>query len=356
MTELHIITGGKGGVGKTLATLCAAISKMKQGEWGIIIDLNYNNNDLSAILEPVTIKKEGLPLGTSGFDLVPIKPIFSNNATSRNYLIFPNRLGKIFGRLPWEGGLALYRHINNILRLVADNIEIEGGYQPSFCIVDTGLHLSNLNPQAPEATDYSRKKISEEFDMLTSTDLKIWFLWTIAMFDRAYEADAARATIRELGEIKVAGQPWFKDTNIIHVINPHAIFPKSGILNIVPKIEVEIEALVKLRDASSVNPITFSAFNSKVGSAIKDFSGSTLEKYFDGIAKVIAGVLGDRIDLFSEPPDWTRPRNVFPIPYYKRDLVGYTDTLEHKDNYTLQTITDLLGNVLTSYNKYLQEF
>ena len=49
--QLHFITGGKGGIGKTLSALSLILYYMGQNIETLIIDLNYHNLDISNALK-----------------------------------------------------------------------------------------------------------------------------------------------------------------------------------------------------------------------------------------------------------------------------------------------------------------
>lgn len=350
MSELHIISGGKGGVGKTLCSLSATLTYLQQHEQVLAIDLNYHNADFSSLLRPLTNNVD-YPLGDSGFSITTFKSSGNKKSNSDSYLVYPTPGGRVFGRLPWEGGLGVYRQLETILQKISMGLPgvIGSDFRPEYCIVDTGLHLSNLNPQA-KREDYSRKKISQ-FSKLTSYDLKIWFIWTVAMFDRPDEHEASRKSLRELAEISVGDGKWFNERqNFIHVVNPHVLVPPNKILSFFPEDEVEISSMKSLGKARVVPSITFTSFYSRVGTAITAYDGEDREKYFELIAESIG-----RPEISnSNTSKWERPLNVFPISVYKRSLAGYTDNFEQKDKYNMEDMINSLGGVYASVHSFLQ--
>jgi MinD superfamily P-loop ATPase len=131
--RLQLITGGKGGIGKTLFSISSILYYMYQPTSVLAVDLNYHNLDLYEILQANADRD--VPLGATGFRICHIVGPSAVN----HYLVYPGRSndGKSSkaGRLPY-GALGVYDDLNEILKKVGDGVGVEKGFTPTTCIVE----------------------------------------------------------------------------------------------------------------------------------------------------------------------------------------------------------------------------
>jgi hypothetical protein len=351
--RLQILTGGKGGIGKTLFSLSSILSYMYQSLPVLAIDLNYHNLDLYEIFQSAS--DNDAPLGTTGFRICRI--VGPNNVN--HYLVYPGRSngGAISkaGRLPC-GALGVYDDINQILKKVGEGTGVEPGFSPVTCIVDTGFHLFNLN-----ASGESSELLEERLPYLLNTKPYIWFVWTLASLQRSKEIELGRDALRWLKGLPSLdparpGQ-WFNETeNLIHVITPNAIPPKFNWINFPPQGDTCIKALEALLDSRRQilmpGGMDYTGFCASVGKAAMEFPGQTREQWFESLALAIAYPEGQRLGVDSP---MQRPSNVYVNPHFIRSLTGYTDGWEqhpmtiHKIYQEIEPVYNAIRHCLAAY-------
>ncbi len=357
MATLHLMTGGKGGVGKTLCALCAALYYINRDERLILIDLNYHNHDFAEILDPLTDTTRQTPLRDSGFTIVPLHQSVNKAFGPTTYLVTPDSGSPIFGQLPWEGGLGIFRYIDNVLDAIGDGCGVEAGYVPDFCVIDTGLHLANLNPRTPREHKAAHDIIAKEMVSLTANRLYLWFVWTFATLDRHPEIRAASKAMEVLKAVSLDGRSWFNNReNLIHVINPHALAQPSKFRDwLIPTDSHCIKPLRALSKAPAVDSWPFHAFYTILRKAFQESVGDRSDIYFERIARSIGLPDRENIDT-SKIEDWRRPENVFAIPYFSRRIVAFVDMLRHHYNggsYNTHDLVSFFGKIYTTIHRYM---
>ena len=176
------------------------------------------------------------------------------------------------------------------------------------------------------------------------------------MLDRPDEHKAAYEALLEISEIKVEDRQWFdKRDNLVQVINPHVLVRPRKFFPFFSEDEITIKALQALAEAPVGQPMSMNSFYTKVGVVVTSYEGELRERYFERIAEAV-GLPEESQRPFHQPRQWIRPRNVFPIPYYKRTLAGYTDTFEQKERYNLKDLREALGEIYTVIRRYLQQY
>ncbi len=336
--SLHLISGGKGGVGKTLCSLSYVLFSLHENRPSLFVDLNYQNNDLSGVLLPLIDPRSIRTLADSGFKIAPIprEPHQSDN----HYLVFPDRKGDVFGSLPWEGGLGVLRDLDNILSHVLNGRGVRPNFNPIRCIVDTGLHLTNFSPNVSKrylARFSDRPDIREvieaqslhggSFDGIRSFNLYIWFVWTLASLgtDRLDEVSAIERTLTELEAVTTKnGQKWFTaNEQLIHVLNLHAFSKDYAWYERLWKSRSAVEGLESLLNSDAVgSPLDFVSFYRTAATPLREMGSSLRETYLEHIARAIGSVT-----TTDGKRRWHRPGNVFVIPYFRKELAAYTDRL-----------------------------
>jgi len=188
MNDLHIMTSTKGGVGKTLVSICSLLHYYQKSAPVVGIDLNTMNPDFFRILSLTQSRPlprmdwEKAELGGNGAVIVrPTKP----------------------RSLP-DGAIGFWRRI--------DQISDYPDFSSSTVIIDTNLHVANF-VQSDEA-----KSPLHVIEQLLSKARRIyfWVIWSWASFQEIQPIYAAFDTLSHR----------FGDAvSIVHVLNPSAIVP-----------------------------------------------------------------------------------------------------------------------------------
>lgn len=378
---VHILTSTKGGVGKTLVALALTAHyqlNMKRSLAGI--DANTMNPDMSRILHSFKIesKLSTLPdfaawqYGTIHDRIHILKP-------KESYLI--------------QGGSDSFWH--SLLKITQQN----SYRKPEFdFLVDTNLHISNLfksrsdianldsdvKPHLPDDLRSSPKSsIRKLLDDMPSRVIYLWIFWTWAAF---HDIQPILEAANELADFD-------NRVRLIHVFNPSPLMPpnSSGTPRRVNDYRKEIENLEQQKDKrrqdTSLNALQRDEFMKKLDQLI--------DTYWSVIGKM-AGVREDsvpglhelsmaEIDSFIDFPTFQkefvnkfvnlktdesgdlglayadifrsvkkRPRNVFPISVFAKELQGYTEMFARKQPTNIDETFKALEPIFIDLWKYLE--
>jgi len=177
----HIITGSKGGVGKSLFSLMQLVHKLEKKELEylvVILDLNNMNTDIRRSLsylilegkdnQPTTISFGNEKLGLE-LELYNAKnPFILKENLKIGYLSDP------FVTLGSNEFSELIKHLNNEVQ------ELSSKYNKVDIIIDTNFHFCNLFSQNSNAPSYMELEESFKTNNIRAT---IYFLWTYNQFD-----------------------------------------------------------------------------------------------------------------------------------------------------------------------------
>jgi hypothetical protein len=180
LNRLKIITGFKGGVGKTLTALSLLISEIRNNAKILAVDCNANNQDLTDIL-------------TNMYD--------EDRKSIKNYMrwefLIDDTKKKLVAIAPIESqwsGIDLWGFINQLL--------LNEKNTASVGIVDT--HLSITHFSAPQW------KVDD-------LELETYFIWNLASPDKK---DEIKKIIKSIKNLEDAFKKY-KASNQIHIFNPH---------------------------------------------------------------------------------------------------------------------------------------
>ncbi len=179
----HIITGSKGGVGKSLFSLMQLVHKLEKKEHEylvVILDLNNMNTDIRRSLsylildgkdnQPITISFGNEKLGLE-LELYNAKnPFIQKENLKIGYLSDP------FVTLGSNEFSELIKHLNNEVQ----EKELSSKYNKVDIIIDTNFHFCNLFSQDGNAPSYMELEESFKTNNIKAT---IYFLWTYNQFD-----------------------------------------------------------------------------------------------------------------------------------------------------------------------------
>jgi hypothetical protein len=200
--KFHFLTGGKGGIGKTLVGLSVITSYSVDYRKKILgIDVNTMNTDLFRLLgfkRPQRLDSWRVSVTDEAQTLV---------ARPMNPYVLPNG-SKGF----WEKIFDLVKREN---------------FKDFDLLIDTNLHISNL-----ESGSDSPFPTIHQIIRFANAKIYLWILWTYATIA---EGDTVVSTIGRFIE------EFGKDIEFIHVLNPSALMP--------PRINltIEIEKLLSAR-------------------------------------------------------------------------------------------------------------
>lgn len=339
--EVHIFTGAKGGVGKTMFAL-ATINHFRDNYPCVVIDSNTTNADLSRILAGNAPKRIPNPDNDTNLELffwqfqeriTLIKPVDSFDVTSS--LGFWKRLDFVTkSQLPERS---------------------EGKI-----IIDTGYHPANLY------SERKRRDISPILANLRShgcQKIHIWYIWTPSAMHPNYP-DAVDRMDEALIELRQSDGPEF---SIVHVLNLHALRP--AVANVLTTMRILVdtalgrettqtevaEGLSRMATADLGDPIELEAIVNKFQSVIEGLPQPKEQFLPADIYEEVAKALIKLSEM--KYGEIRRFRNVFPIPIYSQTAISYVDKLIVSDKVfkfedAMEPIEEI-GSFLSNYLPYL---
>lgn len=315
--EFNIVTGSKGGIGKTLTTLLILARNLELGKATLVIDLNSMNAD-SAILLLVNQVGEKITLSV-GADAITFSETFSSlkeNITA-NYAVG-------WGHNPF----VLYKptdfaeFICNIKQLVQNTLNQELNLDIQSVIIDTNYHFCNIFSQQEEHYQFYKDKF------LNDSSITTWFLWVYRqlnnLLDRPDENDSVivRQTAAKIEKFfKTDKNPAF-----MHVFTPVALVSSQ--------LEAQGTILRILNSIREANDVTIN----ELKEVVQQQPSSSYKSFGDWLrilqqarqAVPLFGNPNNEGDTFLETlrgaiKNNGRPINVIPLWNYHVSLDKYTD-------------------------------
>lgn len=189
LNTIKIVTGYKGGVGKTLTSLALTIDSIRRNATTLALDMNANNPNLTEILtnlysddykiNELKYLRWRFPIDDTNKQLIAIKPL-SPIWSEKNFWDFINSLIKY--------------EINSAVNI----------------ITDTHFSIAHLFPEEIHQTDTIIEK--------EKINIETYFIWNLASPDKKYELNAITNTIRNMEK---SFKNSYKSSNQIHIFNPH---------------------------------------------------------------------------------------------------------------------------------------
>ncbi len=369
--EFHLVTGSKGGSGKTLLSLMMLIrclEKQRSEDHTLIIDLNNMNVDFSRLLLKTGNALPHDQCG-SGVDIVLGGKCFG-------FYLVEGLNGKKFivaqPRNPFETHsysqfqeliLNLVKKANekNWVKKLFGKHGVDEG-KISRVIIDTNYHFATLYPMVDT-------EITEEF---RRTNMKIWFLWVYAQVEALFPALTGVAQTNESSvvlDVSQAVETAFSnpkspanDTPFRHVISTTAMLPletdikmrknlfesvKNALVKVQKSLQISQEENGKERIANITGVINaIPSFNISFNNWI-----TTLKAQYDLIQNTERGcitIYGNDTHLrfatmiAGSFPNGQRSKNVYPFATYDPVLCSYTD--KSNEGFTCaQYLEDLRG-------------
>ncbi|RKZ77081.1 MAG: hypothetical protein DRR19_28205 [Candidatus Parabeggiatoa sp. nov. 1] len=214
--EWHIITGSKGGVGKTLVTLLLLAYHLeeKTNEGILVLDLNTMNTDTAAMLlyGNTFFKSTMIQLKQTQRKITFQKAFSQNNEfavgwTDNPFLVYEH-----------NNFVDLLVGIKQNAKTIVEGLEIK---PLQHVIIDTNSHLCNLFPSQDEYYDeYKRSCADDHFN--------IWFLWVYRQLKTLLEKDNQEKTVinQTFGAIERIFEQ--KIGPIIHTYTPVGLLPNDS--------------------------------------------------------------------------------------------------------------------------------
>lgn len=337
----HIVTGSKGGVGKTLLSLLLLVYHLKEeSEAGstLILDLNSMNTDLSAILlfkNAVQRKQITLPLTTNvEFYHLDAKQInYELAQTSQNDTYVVGYLINPFVTMNPQ----LFADLLSSITLHTEEIETQLNLLLPLrhIIVDTNYHFCNLFGQAKQQDNknnsYSNYQAEE---ILGGEEIYIWFLWVYQqlrkILDNTEDGAIIKTTANTIEQYLkgAACQTSGKTTPFVHVFTPTSLLTnsdeKKGWLGgLIDAVKMDKDYTVaQFKQLEEFIPLTESVdfgtwlewLNQAYGKLKSEKNLQSGELFADAILKAV--------ELFSKGQ---RPQNIIPVSLFQSTLKNYTD-------------------------------
>jgi hypothetical protein len=349
MINWHVITGSKGGIGKTLLTLLLLENSLENEENGstFVVDLNATNADSSAILlyktaigQPISqFKTENGEQNCNQQNIVTKEILFQKAVSSvdghiRHYVVVrPANPYGLYDSTSFVDLLYTIKHCANEITQTLDVKPLQN------VIIDTNYHFCNLfNDKAEPYHLYQERGI------LPEDNLTVWFLWVYRQLYKLMNIQDIETTTIKLtaGRIELNFKTETNKTPFMHVFNPGALIsshPDADKKGVLEKGVSLISSVVKgkqkdfsnlgglkqLEELSAGEYITFKKWIEKLIEArIQIDERINQDPYIlllDVLIKALLQWNHDKgYDSLQE-----RPCNVIPLSVYQDALQYYTD-------------------------------
>jgi len=357
--EWHIITGSKGGAGKSLLTMLLLIYLLKEkGQQGstLLVDLNSMNPDSSTLLCPrlgsVNIKKPctirlqteiRIPPGTDRLVTLDASSILDGKPydfiVSRTLNPFGSFNNQLFGDL-----LSTIKGNANEIAEAHQIVDDTGRLLPlKHVIIDTNYHFCNLFSQ--EKADYARYINGGD---LAGENINIWFMWVYRQLLRfVHDRDeshiirnTAQAIENNLNSYRQGDEN--RTTPFLHVFNPAGLISSNPnkqnkyrkiwekvIFGQNPLKDFPIEEFIELEKCNTMDDVYFINWIKKLTEGRKaEAKRLNDDPYFLLIDIVINAIrFLNGMDDQEPIPMLLRPKNVIPLSVYHFALQEFTDKI-----------------------------
>jgi hypothetical protein len=327
---MHIFTGAKGGVGKTLLALSAAVTHLNHGRV-LLIDLNWENADLSRIMR---LHQPPAPSPDSKFR--------HNFICDRQGLV----MSPLYSHTLPSAALGFWESLRQALRESRDVHQ----FSPDFILVDTGLHFASLLRQTSWGTIARvTKRIATLVRENQIAQLNLWYIWTFASMVEEWGDLAYIDTVLNYFGRHLENDYFDIARNVIHVLNPYALYPQ------VVGNQQEIRFFSKLANAQAGPGIIYK--HPKGGARRRgeidlfDFV-MTVRGEFDRQKRPMKLIEDVGEGLLKRCGD-KRPYNLFPIPLYDPNVVGFTDGFVQDPPGHINDVGKVIGVITAYIQKYI---
>lgn len=323
--EYHIVTGSKGGVGKTLLTLLLIARNIERGIGTLVVDLNAMNADSCALLigDRADDKKIHIqhPAATNGAEQLGA----DNIIVQKTFALVDN--GSVDYAVGWPSNpFTLYKptlfadFLCTMKTACEKRIKPELGLDIQSIIIDSNYHFCNIFSQQEE--HYKQYQ-----DELKNDNIAIWFLWVYRQLDNLLKPnmDSNAKALRETAGLI---EHFFKhDDNpapFMHVITPMSLVssqleahgPIFILLNAIRQAndDVIVEGLDRVGDLPKGDYINFDDWRQRLNIARTSVKVNERGRGDEIFLATLRNALKDE-----------RPMNVIPLWNYHAGLHRYTD-------------------------------
>ncbi len=318
---VHLFTGGKGGVGKTLLSLTTTIQYAKNKKV-LCLDLNFENTDISRILFS---SRDDAPSGIGKF----VYASFGNLMVLRPSLLY---------NIP-EAALGFWQLIRDGLKECYERLD----FDPDIVVVDTNLHFASLLRTTGEAArNNSLKRIQSLSIEHNITQLNIWFVWTLtALTQKSGDLFYVSKTLSYLKKLSQK-KPFFDPaSNFVHVINPFALYSYFQ-EDANPK---NVKSFATISKAKAEEGISLSQFSETTTNVLQ-----RTRKRHTYLSPDFLEALGEEL---QKEYNSGRPKNVVIIPSFEQNVVGFVDYFVTAESLTYDDIVLRLSSFSEHFNDFL---
>jgi hypothetical protein len=340
--EWNIITGSKGGVGKTMITLLLLIRNLELGKSTLVIDLNAMNTDSSAILleerrrdRRIVIEHETATdsalVEQVGANQLIVQRTFSSLAQNqqRDYYAvgWPSNPYGLYKPSLFADFLALIKNNANRIQKELEMPAIES------VIIDTNYHFCNIFSNDEQ---YYKEY---QTGILKNDRIKIWFLWVYRQLDnliKANEEGDARAVYATASAMEAYLKKAYNSTTpFMHVFTPVSLICSkkdesagagAALIKLYNAIRNEeddtIQGLEEIESLSKGNPICFRDWVDRLETARVNLQRKGNK---DPHSLFLNMLISASQVQNRENNSFERPQNVIPLSVYHAALQYYTD-------------------------------
>jgi len=347
MINWHVITGSKGGIGKTLLTLLLLENFLENEENGstFVVDLNATNADSSAILlhqtaigQPISqfqITEDGKQCMT-GREILFQKAVSSVDGHIHHYVVV--RPANPYGLYDSVSFVDLLYTIKRCANEITNTLDIKS---LKNVIIDTNYHFCNLFSDKAEPYRFYQDR-----GILPEDNMTVWFLWVYRQLDKLMNIiqDIETTTIKlTAGRIELNFRTKNNNTPFMHVFNPGALIsshPDADRKGIMEKGASLLSSLVKgkqkdfsnlgglevLEELSKGEYISFKKWIEKLIEARTQIDERVnQDPYILLLDALIKALLQWNYEKGYGSSLEERPCNVIPLSVYQDALQYYTD-------------------------------
>ncbi|MDM8558098.1 hypothetical protein [Candidatus Parabeggiatoa sp. HSG14] len=333
--DWHIITGSKGGVGKTLLALLLSGHYLDGNGSTLVIDLNSMNADFSRLLfyqkevgEPIAI---AIPTQERKNEQIVLQKTFSLNEKRNPYYYgvgWPLNPFKTYDPSLFAKLLVTLK--NSATTVIEEKLDIP---PIETVIIDTNYHFCNIfSEQDIYYSEYTEGPLVGE-------SITIWFMWVYRQLENLIRLKYNDATVMKLTAAAIERNiksNSCRKSPFMHVFGPATLISskpqeeeRSIGSFIARKIyqaitqnkDVHIEELEELESLPVGSGISFSDWLKKLEIAhiAAEKDGDPRHHFLDILIKAT------RTPSRENPSIEERPINVVPMSVYHNDLQYYTD-------------------------------
>lgn len=347
--DWHIVTGSKGGSGKTLLSLILLSKEIQNiDSTTLVLDLNSMNADLSKMLLwnrclddslQLGITEDGTENGVPTGDVMILQKTYSisEHGDSHKFVVgWLNNPYKLCD--PAFFGLII-ENIKRQITYISRELDTRA---LRTVLIDTNYHFSNIFSQRAE--DYQR------YRAIGDDSIYIWFVWVYRQLENLYRGlrgDLAQQqyqgeteqliSVANAIEAHLPNTKCFRGgqniTPFMHVISPVALRfsqpkePSNGLLKTLyqrfmsdDNDYIEISQLFDLQNLPVSQCVTFDSWVRHLCNVHQSIVRDTNDPH-----EYFLDVLVEAINTISGQQKSHRPCNIIPLSIYEKKLEGYTD-------------------------------